>query len=82
MIVLVSFPSRVNRGKVLADGAAVIEPDASVDRDPRSDRHRVARERGGGDEQTAGIERIRGDRLKRLPVVVEYLTPPGMTVGP
>ena len=48
-------PIEVDGMEILADGAAVIEPEADVGRDPVADGDRIADERAGGHEQTATV---------------------------
>ena len=64
-------PFEIERVQVLTDGAAVVEPHSGIDRQPVPHREGVARERGGRDEQTAGVGGSARDGLKRLSVVVD-----------
>src|SRR5215471_13274048 len=66
-------PLEVDRVEILADGAAVIEPEAGIDDEPVSYRCTVAYEERCGDELSAGVRRSAEDRLKRLPGNVEVL---------
>ena len=65
------LPGEIARGKVRADGAAVVESDAHVDRQTITDRHRVTGKCAGSDELASGRRGIAGDGLKRLPVAVD-----------
>ena len=67
----VSLPGEIAGGKVRADCAAVVEPDARVDRQTITDRHGVTGECAGSDELASGRRRIAGHGLKRLPVAVD-----------
>ena len=67
----VSLPGEIARGKVGADGAAVVESDARVDRQTSTDRHRVTGKCAGRDELASGRRRIAGHGLKRRPVAVD-----------
>ncbi len=64
-------PLLIERAQILTDGAAVVEPQAGVDRQRRPDRDGVAHEPGRGDEHAAGDGGIARDGLKRPAAVVD-----------
>ena len=64
-------PIRIDRGQILTDRTAVIEPHASRDRQPVAHRHRVGREHGGCQRHTADAGGKAGGGLKRLPGPVQ-----------
>ena len=55
MVRPVSCTKSVELGHVLTDGAAVVEPQPGIDRDPAPQPEGVAHERGGGDEPASRI---------------------------
>ena len=55
-------PFGIERGQVLADGAAVVEPHAGIDRQAVAYGDGVARKRRGRDELAADVGRIARDR--------------------
>ena len=71
MIRPVSCTSDVELGHVLADGAAVVEPQPGIDRDPASQPEGVAHERGGGDEPASRIGGLLQRALRQHAISVD-----------
>src|SRR5262245_26048826 len=67
------FPLRVERWKVRADRAAVVVPDAEIERQAAANANRVHRKEARRDELAASREGIAEHRLKWLTVVVRVL---------
>src|SRR5262245_41727853 len=67
----------IDAGNIVTDGAAVVEPDSGIDRQPLSDRYCVGYKQGRGFEETAIVGRGAGDGLKGLPVDVVEIPGPG-----